>query len=151
MHQMTLPMGDDSGSDGGPKPVPVHVGDVPVNSSVSVDDQKRLSGQSRDILEALRNRPYLNTELITLPTANGQPRLIHNMTARVREIRNYLRPQEWDVQSCRLPGGIRGYPQGRQQVFSWLPGELTSIGGRMNRSNFLPGCAQDVIPGSLES
>ena len=46
MHQMTLPMGDDSGSDRGPKPVPVHVGNVPVNSSVSGEDQKRLAARA---------------------------------------------------------------------------------------------------------
>lgn len=114
MHQMTLPMGDDSGSDRGPTPVPVHVGNVPVNSSVSGEDQKRLSGQSRDILEALRKGPRLNTELITLPTADGRPRLIHNMTARISEIRNYLRPQGWDVQSYRLPEGIWVYRLGRR-------------------------------------
>ncbi len=89
-----------------PVPVPRLPDFIGVNSSVTSGDRKRLSEQSRDILAALREKAMFNFELIVLPKQCGGRRIIHNMTARISEIRAYLRSYGWTVATYPLQDGV---------------------------------------------
>lgn len=85
---------------------------IPVNSTVVCEDAGRLSRQASDIYVALGHGPRFNIELVSLPNRDGKRRFIHNMTARISEIRNWLNPRGLDVLSYRLPDGIWLYKIG---------------------------------------
>jgi hypothetical protein len=85
---------------------------IPVNTTVEGADAGRLSRQASDIYAALMDGPKFNIELVSLPNRDGKRRFIHNMTARISEIRNWLNPRGRDVLAYRLPDGIWLYKIG---------------------------------------
>lgn len=90
---------------------------VPVNVTVADEDARRLGRQSDDIYRALVDGAKFNIELVVLPTRDGRRRFIHNMTARISEIRDYLEPLELDVLRYRLPDGVWLYRLGARQIY----------------------------------
>ncbi len=91
---------------------------VPVNVTVADEDARRLGRQSDDIYRALVEGAKFNIELVVLPTRDGRRRFIHNMTARISEIRDYLEPMGLDVLTYRLPDGVWLYRLGPRQADS---------------------------------
>lgn len=75
-------------------------------------DQIRLKGQVGDIYQALQVSPRLNIDLLTLPTADGHRRYIQNVTARISNLRELLKPHGQTVWAIKMAGGLWLYRLG---------------------------------------